>query len=999
MARKLALGALLAVVLLLSSSGLVVDGAVPIKRVPASLPANQRHIGVAPKRYIVELDATPVLVKGSSTSPQTIAAQQSQFRAAAQADNVHFEEHRSFSDLFNGLSVKVDSDADVAKLAALPGVKAVYPVLTYRKPPHVSLMPHGHNAIVPKLRFAHNMTNINKVHADLGLKGKGIKIGIIDTGIDYMHPAFFEPGKQCTSWKGDGCRVKYGQDLVGDAYTGDINSPPPTPGPSPMDCAGHGTHVSGIAGGFDGNITGVAPEATFGAYRVFGCGEGSTSTDLMVAAMEQAYKDGMDVINLSIGGGSTFAEYPDAAVAARLGELGLMVQAAMGNDGDKGLFMGESPGLAAHGFGVGSFDNIKLMGPVFNFGGFKNDFDGSPIDYDGTGSLFPVGQALPIIAATKDVTVPDDGCAPFANGTFANAVALIRRGTCSFVIKAQNAQAAGATGVLIYNNVDGIFSPSAAGVSIPLGLIEAAPGEAAVAAFFAGEKPTFTLLPGQQPVNNPTGGLPSDFSSWGPGPDLAMKPDIATPGGMIFSSVPRSMGYYDVYSGTSMATPYFTGCVALWIEQNKHIKRADRKYDVIRELAQNAGKPAVQMPGFVYSVGKQGPGLIDALQFLRPTVSVSPSRIPLGDLKGSSKRPNVKLTLTNNGPEQTFTLSHLLAPSANGLNITIGDPTVSSSPETARVTFNPPTVQIKKGGRADVTATINLENANLRDEDLWILTGYIVVSGDKAANTTAAHVPYLAVKGDYSQYPIVADPQGVGAPLLTDATMATSTDPNATFPVWTQPNDTATFTLKGTSFPLLRLDTVMPTRLMTVVAFDSKTNKKLGYVDYETFFGPGSNFIPQGVATNSSGLLATVYGWDTSVFQDSKNTSNTVQLGDGAYYWKVSVVKERAGPPPADVDKELVEVWKSPTIVINAGLPNPTQPTPTPTPTAAPPPPKYHHHPTPTPTQAPPPPPPKYHRPAPPAPPTATKPHALPVNGLAPVANNKPSLAVVSNNA
>ena len=130
-----------------------------------------------------------------------------------------------------------------------------------------------------------------------------------------------------------------------------------------MDLNGHGTHCAGIIGGSapNGTFIGVAPEVTFGAYRVFGK-TGGTASDIIAAAMERAFLDGMDVINLSLGGGSAWAGYPTAVAGDRLSKAGLIVIAAMGNDGVFGLWETSAPAVGNEVIAVASFDNAYYRG-------------------------------------------------------------------------------------------------------------------------------------------------------------------------------------------------------------------------------------------------------------------------------------------------------------------------------------------------------------------------------------------------------------------------------------------------------------------------------------------------------------------------------------------------------------------------------------------------------------------------------------------------------------
>lgn len=202
--------------------------------------------------------------------------------------------------IFNGASITVNSEHDGNALARIPGVKNVW---------HVSLFssPKSHKVTVkatdPQAVSDHHMTGVDVLHEKYKLTGRGVKVGVIDTGVDYNHPAFAAKGAThgCFARNGKNCRILYGWDFVGDNYTG---SNTPVPDDDPMDCYGHGTHVAGIIGANALDIkvapkppqpfVGVAPEVTFGAYRIFGC-QGDSGDDVILAAMELAFNDGMDV--------------------------------------------------------------------------------------------------------------------------------------------------------------------------------------------------------------------------------------------------------------------------------------------------------------------------------------------------------------------------------------------------------------------------------------------------------------------------------------------------------------------------------------------------------------------------------------------------------------------------------------------------------------------------------------------------------------------------------
>ena len=279
-----------------------------------------------PAFWIVEFSGPPTVRGGS---PAVLRNQRAAFRSAAAAEAIGFQERFNFERLFNGLSVAA-TPAAAGKLGRLPGVVAIWPV-------EAIPIPEPSPSLEPDLLTALAMTGADSAQSELDLSGRGIRVAVIDTGIDYNHP---DLGGR---W---GNRVVAGWDFVGDSFNAiDPANSIPSPDPSPMDCNGHGTHVAGIVGA-SGAVTGVAPEVTFGAYKVFGC-VGSTFSDLIIVAMERALVDGMHIVNMSLGAAFQWPQFPTAVAASNLVRAGVVVVASIGNSGANGVFSAGAPGVGA----------------------------------------------------------------------------------------------------------------------------------------------------------------------------------------------------------------------------------------------------------------------------------------------------------------------------------------------------------------------------------------------------------------------------------------------------------------------------------------------------------------------------------------------------------------------------------------------------------------------------------------------------------------------------
>ena len=811
-----------------------------------------------PVAWFVELQGAPVADGGSLTA---LAQEKATFRNNAKKAGVRMKERFSYSKVWNGVSAEV-APGDVAKLARMPEVKNLYPVIDM-------VLPELQPADELNLSTAITMTQASVAQNDLGLTGRGVRVAVMDSGIDYDHP-------DLGGCFGAGCRVAAGWDFVGDAYNNDSTSagynPIPTPDAFPDDCGGHGTHVSGIIGA-NGAVRGVAPEVTFKAYRVFGCA-GSTSSDIMVAAMEKIAEDGADVLNMSIGSAFQWPQYPTAQAADRLVNQGVVVVTSAGNEGTRGAYAVGAPGVGQKVIATASFNNLTLKLPAFSV-----TPDGQKFGYGGSNGspAAPLSGTFPL-ARTGTQTSTADGCTALPAGSLTGKVVLIRRGTCGFYDKSRNAQAAGAAGVVLYNNQAGSFTPNVVGavtITIPVVAITAADGNALDSRLAAGAVDlTWTTDVVSQPYPDPN--LISSFSSYGLAPDLSLKPDIGAPGGAIRSTYPLEQGGYANLNGTSMASPHVAGAVALLLEAHPNTPA-----QAVRTILQNSasprpwwGNPAL---GILDNVHRQGAGMLQIADAVRATVRVEPGKLSLGEFEAGSAPAVRTLTVKNSGPAPvTYTLGHEAALATGGSTHT---PSFFAGFATA--SFSTPTLTVPAGGTATVDVSIT-PNPGLADRSQY--GGYVVLTPQGGGQSL--RVPYAGFKGDYQSIQVLV-PTATGFPLVGKRT-ATGYLP--------QPNG-ATFTLQGTDIPFVLVHLDHQSRELRMDVVDADTGKA-----WHVAFRDGY------LSRNSSATGFFALGWDGQTYAGNK----TYTVPNGRYVIKMTVLKalgDAANPAHA-------ETWTSPVITI-----------------------------------------------------------------------------------
>src|SRR6266568_849197 len=579
-----------------------------------------------------------------------LAARRSDFKQWLQQNGFKGAVVHEYDLVLNALAVQLDGQS-IAALSGAPGVASVEPSALYHPTMNLSL------------------GLINAGVGNLGgttLGGIGVKVGVIDTGIDQNHP-FFNPAgfsypagfpkndPRCageTTPKVIAARVY----LVNDNVIGRNG----------LDCTAvqeHGTHVAGTIGGVPlpgasalpvpvaGTLSGVAPGVWLGNYNVFPGPVANARSEDIAQAVEDAVADGMDVLNLSLGGSNAKngLAHPDVLEAALNGaaDAGVVAAVAAGNAGAAGNTV-ESPGEAERVITAAASSNHHFIGIPVEVG--ATSFGASPGQF---------GTFDPPVTATLALAAPANGCTTITG--VSTALAIIDRGTCSFSTKIRNAQAAGAVGVIVVNNAAGDpiamaqdgtpNQPTIPGAMVALGDRTAIRADAGQAATVDGTHPQEFITNNQNVI--------ASFSSTGPvDRTFAVKPDVTGVGVNVYSSVPGSPeGQFAMLSGTSMATPHTAGSAALLVQQHPtwttdQVKSAlvTTGQRVITTLPQGTVAPGVL---------RRGGGLLDLSRAGVVTATVSPSIVGFGhqEANGQVTRTSSVTVTDVSGAGHSYALS------------------------------------------------------------------------------------------------------------------------------------------------------------------------------------------------------------------------------------------------------------------------------------------------------------------------------------------------------
>ncbi|KAF2788581.1 subtilase [Melanomma pulvis-pyrius CBS 109.77] len=662
--------------------------------------------------------------------------------------------------LFKGVSVQLNSGSDIKtaaeNIASMGPVKRMWPIQKISMPNDkviwngtdrnmaANFLSKRQTGNSSDTFSPHVMTQVDRLRAD-GVTGKGMKIGVIDSGIDYMHPAL-------GGCFGPGCVVSYGKSFV------DENDS------DPLDCEGHGTHVAGIIAAQENSFgfTGAAPGVTLGNYRVFGCGNSDTSTDKMIAAFNQAYEDGSDIITASIGGGSGWPENPVSVAAQRIVEAGVPCTFAASNDGSAGMFFPSSPANGKGAAAIASVDNTEipsvLLEASYSTGNSSTTSFGWMVGDPGNwGNI-----SLPLWAVPYSTSEPGQECEALPTDTpdLSQKIALIWLEACYLDEQLLNVQAYGARFVLFYSRTPGnigrinFFIPGIDG----LGMVTPNQGTQWIDLLSRNISVTANIVDPRSAnsslsteANTETGGFVSTYSSWGPTLEMDLKPQFAAPGRYIISTYALQKGGYAVLSGTSMSCPLVAAIYALVGEVRGTLDPA-----TIENLLSATANPNLYHDGkkaypYLAPPVQQGGGLVQAYDAAHSTTLLSVSNLAFNDTEHLVAEAN--FTIKNLGTnEVTYTLSNVGAVTAYTLNVGSIWPASDNelTTEGASLSFSSDKITIPGGGEAVVSVAPTPPALDV--SRLPVYSGYIALN---ATNGESLSLPYLGLLGSLRNATVV----------------------------------------------------------------------------------------------------------------------------------------------------------------------------------------------------------------------------------------------------
>ncbi|QED48137.1 S8 family serine peptidase [Cytobacillus dafuensis] len=568
---------------------------------------------------------------------------------------------QTFKKAYNGVAMKLPGDK-VKLLLESDVVQAVYKDETFTVDPIKQDLPKDVDREITTSVESIPYLKIDKLHEE-GITGDGVKVAVLDTGIDYNHPDLKD------AYKGGYDFVDNDNDPMETTYADWEKSNQPEYAYGTAYYTSHGTHVSGTIAGQNKNdsevsVVGVAPDADLYVYRVLGP-YGSGTSEAVIAGIEKAVEDGMDVMNLSLGASINNPYFPTSTAINYAVLNGVTAVVSAGNSGPNSNTVG-SPGTAALALTIGASDVPVAI----------TSFTGS-ISGNWSTELISMGRSFADDFSAlngQSLELVDVGFGSqeeYTEKDVKGKIAFVQRGNLALNDKIKFAKEHGAKAVIMYNNVDGQIGVNLgeSHVYVPAFSITKEAGEKFKANIAQGNT-AFTFSNMKDIVSE--GDKLADFSSRGPvNLNYDMKPEVVAPGVSVLSTFPSYMidhenqeDYKYAYarlSGTSMAAPHTAGIAALLLEANPKLDPDD-----IKTVLMNTADPL----NGSYSLYEAGAGRVDPYQAIHGQMKMQVTdetdipdgeylekfKNPSGDInfgihfgaEGSNVRANENISFTNN---------------------------------------------------------------------------------------------------------------------------------------------------------------------------------------------------------------------------------------------------------------------------------------------------------------------------------------------------------------
>lgn len=704
-------------------------------------------------------------------------------------DGEKLEVLHSYTTVENGFAAVVPY-GKLEEIRQLPGVAAAYAAPVFKVAPDMPT----------------TMTELGGLENTSGYQGEGMVIAIVDSGLEISHPLFTQAPTAPALAKKDIENVLASKNLKAEEKKSGITASQVYKTAkvpfafdyadndldvAPNGAGDHGTHVAGIAAanaGVVADVVGVAPQAQILAMKVFSSSgsNGATWADILAAA-DDAVALGADVINMSLGSTCGFStpegEEGVAEVLENIASSGVMLSISAGNEYSAalGTRIGKghaltqnpdygtvaSPSSYSEPLSIASVEKADSIDSCYLTVGERKVAFNDTVEDKTVENVKDDSPSFRSLAGKEleYVVVPNAGEAKDYDGlSVEGKIALVSRGSVEYNTKKEAAKAAGAAGILVYNNEPGMLYMQMDNYDLPSAFISQADGKALAAVAEGNRKLTVSASYGK--VDNPTSGEMSDFSSWGVTPELTLKPDLTAPGGNIKSATTGSG--YTTKSGTSMSAPFVSGAMALvkqYVEQKNYAFTETDKANLVSNLLMSTAD--LLMAGTApYSPRKQGAGSVNiaaatSTKAYLTAVGGGRPKVELGDDVQKSGKYTVQFEIHNLSDEAlTYTIGGYIQTDAQEVTKQIKGQDVHQVTELPYLLgkIDAKTVTVAGGETETVSVSVSLTQANKEYlkgfENGTYIEGFVTLTPESDTQPTLS-IPYMGFYGDWTKAPII----------------------------------------------------------------------------------------------------------------------------------------------------------------------------------------------------------------------------------------------------